>query len=69
MKDLREEIEDNQVLLTALKDASLYRQYKEMSAREVADSIEAAFREAGIGMDEAVVTAAYQDAMRQAAMM
>lgn len=66
--DLRSEIEDNQTLIVAIGDPELFRQYKEISAKEVADSIEAAFREAGSDLDEETVTAAYQHAMQQAAM-
>ncbi len=68
VNDLRSEIEDNQALLIAIGDAELFRKYKEMSAKEVADSIESAYREAGRDLDEETVTAAYQNAMRQAAM-
>lgn len=39
-----------------------------MSTQEVADSIEAAFREAGSDLDEEIVRVAYQNAMQQAAM-
>ena len=66
--DLREEVEDNQKLLVAMGDADLFGRFKELSSQDVADSIEAAFREAGSNLDEAMVTSAYQDAMRQAAM-
>ena len=68
VNDLREEIQDNQVLIIALGDAELFRQYKELSEKEIADTIEAAFREAGKDMSEDVVKQAYQNAMRQAAM-
>ena len=68
VNDLREEIQDNQVLIIALGDAELFRQYKELSDKEIADTIEAAFREAGKDMSEDVVKQAYQNAMRQAAM-
>ena len=66
--DLRSEIEDNQALIVAIGDAALFRQFKEMSAKEVADSIESAYREAGCDLDEETVRAAYQNAMQQAAM-
>ena len=66
--DSRSEIEDNQALLIALGDVELFRNYKEMSAKEIADSIESAFREAGSDLDEKVVRIAYQNAMQQAAM-
>ncbi len=66
--DLRSEIEDNQALIIALGDIERFRQFKEMSAREVADSIELAYREAGSELDEETVIKAYQNAMQQAAM-
>ncbi len=66
--DLRSEIEDNQALMIAIGDLELFRQFKEMSAKEVADSIESAYREAGRDLDEETVKAAYQDAMQKAAM-
>ncbi len=66
--DLRSEIEDNQTLIIAIGDPELFRQYKEMSTKEVADAIEAAYREAGSDLDEETVQAAYQNAMQQAAM-
>ena len=67
--DLKSEIEDNQTLMIALGDVELFRKFKEMSAKEVADSIEAAYREAGSDLDEETVRAAYQNAMQQAAMI
>ena len=66
--DLRSEIEDNQALIIAIGNFELFRQFKEISAKEVADSIESAYREAGSNLDEETVRAAYQDAMQQAAM-
>lgn len=65
--DLRSEIEDNQALIIAIGDMELFRQYKEMSSKEIADTIESAFREAGSDLDEETVTTAYQDAMQLAA--
>ena len=65
--DLREEVEDNQGMLVALGDADLFRRYKELSIKEVADSIRAAFYEAGEGLDESVVVSAYNEAMKRAA--
>lgn len=66
--DLRGEIEDNQALIIAIGDIDLFRQYKEMSAKEVVDSIESAYRETGSDLDEETVRTAYQNAMQQAAM-
>lgn len=66
--DLKSEIEDNQTLMIALGNAELFRRFKEMSAKEVADSIESAYREAGSDLDEKIVRVAYQNAMQQAAM-
>lgn len=68
VNDLREEVQDNQVLIIALGDAELFRQYRELSEKEIADTIEATFREAGKDMSEDVVKQAYQNAMKQAAM-
>lgn len=65
--DLREEVLDNQKLIVAMGDLSLFRQFETLSNKDISDKIEAAFREAGDGLDEATVTSAYQDAMRLAA--
>lgn len=65
---LREEVHDNQLLIVAIGDEELFRQYQELSEKEIADTIEKAFREAGEGMDEASVKQAYEAAMKQAAM-
>ena len=67
--DLREEIEDNQTLLIAMGDMDLFDQFKKMSAKEVADSIKAAYVEAGEGLEESEVQAAYENAMKQVAMV
>ncbi len=66
--DLRSEIEDNQALIIALGDDELFRKVKEMNAKEIADSIESAYREAGSDLAEETVIAAYQNGMQQAAM-
>lgn len=66
--DLKEEIEDNQKLIEAMGNIDIYRKYRELTNQEIADSIEAAFKEAGSGMDEAVVMNAYHSAMQQAAL-
>ena len=66
--DLRSEIEDNRALLIALGDDELFRKVKEMNAKEIADSIESAYREAGSGFDEETVRVAYQNAMQQVSM-
>lgn len=67
--DLRGEIEDNQALIIAIGDIELFRQFKELSAKEVADSIESAYKEAGSDLDEETDRTAYQNAMQQAAMI
>ncbi len=67
--DLRDEIKDNQALMIATGDIELFRQFKELSAKEVADSIESAYKEAGSDLDEETVRTAYQNAMQQAAMV
>ena len=69
VKDCKCEISDNQSLLVAIGDADLFRQYKEMSTKEVVDSIEAAYKEAGRDMDEETVRTAFQNAMQQAEMV
>ena len=68
MSDLKEEVEDNQKLIEAMGNIDIYRKYRELTNQEIADSIEAAFKEAGSGMDEAVVMNAYHSAMQQAAL-
>ena len=69
MADLREEIEDNQALIIAAGDIDLLRQFKEYTSKDVLDSIEDAFEEAGSDMDEETVRRAYREAMQQAAMV
>lgn len=66
--DLRGEIEDNQALIIAIGDIELFKQFKEMSAKEIVDSIESAYKEVGSDLDEGTVRTAYQNAMQQAAM-
>ncbi len=68
VNDLREEVQDNQMLIIALGSSELLRQYRELSEEEIVDTIEAAYREAGSDLDEATVKIAYQNAMKQAAM-
>ena len=68
VSDLKEEVEDNQKLIEAMGNIDIYRKYRELTNQEIADSIEAAFKEAGSGMDEAVVMNAYHSAMQQAAL-
>lgn len=71
VKDCRCEIKDNQSLIIAMGDADLFRQYKELSTKEVVDSIEAAYKEAGrdMHMDESTVMSAFHNAMQQIAMV
>ena len=66
--DLREDVEDNQKLIVAIKNREAFEQYKAISARDIADSIKDAFMQAGSGMDDAVIENAYQEAMQLAAM-
>ena len=66
--ELKSEVEDNQELIIAFGTPELFRQYKELSLQEVTHTIEAAFREAGNGMDEQVINAAFEKAMAQVAM-
>lgn len=65
--DLREDVEDNQKLIVALKNKELLDQYKKLSVKEVSDTIRKAFKEAGNGMDDAFVENAYQEAIQLAA--
>ena len=67
--DMRDEIEDNQALIVAVGDAELFKQYKDMSAQQVVDSIEAAYRESGSDFNEKTVKTAYENAMRQMAIV
>ena len=46
----------------------LFNQFRKLSAAEVADSIKAAYVEAGEGLDESIVNTAYENAMKQVAM-
>lgn len=66
--DLKEEIEDNQKLIAAMGDIDIYRKYRELTKKEISDSIERAFKEAGSDMDETTVMNAYHTAMQQAAL-
>lgn len=65
VKDCRSEIRDNQTLIAAIGDRDLFQQYKELSTKEVVDTIEAAYKEAGKDMDEETVKSAFQSAMQQ----
>ena len=65
VRDCREEITDNQALIIAIGDRDLFQQYKELSTKNVIDSIEAAYREAGKDMDEATVTSTVQSVIQQ----
>ena len=68
VKDLREEIEDNQELLVAMKDADLFRKYRTMTTEEVEKAIRSAFEEAGAGMEQAEISEAYESTMKMMAM-
>lgn len=68
VSDLKEEITDNQALILAFGDKDTYRQYRQLSAQQIADTVKAAFREVGAGLDESMVSAAFHHAMQQAAM-
>jgi hypothetical protein len=68
VKELKEEIEDNQSLLVALGDSEHFMQYKEMSSQEITDTIKNAFIEAGGGMDENEILEAYNKSMELAAL-
>ena len=67
VKNFREEIEDNQALLVAMKDMELFQKYKTMTTKEVEDAIKDAYMEAGAGMEDAVVAEAYENAMKMMA--
>ena len=68
VSDLREEVEDNQVLIRTFGDMDAFRAYQRLTTQEITDAVEEAFREAGAGMDESVVENAFHSAMQQAAM-
>ncbi len=67
VSDLREEVEDNQRLIMAIKDRELFEQYKKLSIREATDTIKEVFKEASSMIDDTVVEKAYQDAVQLAA--
>lgn len=69
VSDLKEEIEDNQTLIVAMDDLNLFRQYKELNEKEIADSIRNVFLSAGHGRAKADIMNAYQNAMQAAAMV
>lgn len=66
VKDLREKIEDNQELMLAFNDKSLFYSARDVLNKEVVRSIENFFKEAGNGMDESFVKQTYQSAMQAA---
>ena len=68
VSDLREEIIDNQSLIIAFGEGDVYREYQQLNAKQIAETVEAAFREAGAGLDESIVSSAFHNAMQQAAM-
>ena len=66
--DLKEEIIDSQALIVAFGDADAYREYQHLSAEQIVDTVEAAFKEAGAGVDEPIVSSAFHNTMQQFAM-
>ncbi len=68
VKDLREEIEDNQTLLVAMKDVDLFRKYKTMAAQEIEDTIKKVYEEAGKEMEASAVEESYKSALKMMTM-
>lgn len=63
--DLKEEVEINMELLTALGDEEMYRKYMDLSGKEISDQIKDAFLEAGAGMDAGEVQKACEQVLLQ----
>ena len=68
LADLQEEVADNQTLIIAFGDMESLRQYQWLSVQEVTDAVTSAFREAGEGFDESLVTTALHNTLQQAAL-
>ena len=67
VKDLQDEIETNQALVAALGDEAVFTQFQELSEKEIRNQIREAYMEAGKGMNEEIVMAEYDKAMKMVA--
>ena len=66
VKDLKEEIKDNQELIIQLGTPEKLEKYKELSLKDIIETIKAAFKEAGKGMDESEVMRTFETTMQYA---
>lgn len=67
VKDLRQEIEDNQELIIALDDKNIFETYRELSNQEIKNGIEQAFLEADVALDNEEIHKIYDDSIKKIA--
>lgn len=65
--DEQQEVKDNQELIVSLGDIGLLHSLQEITTQDVKNTIKKAFEEACAGDDPDTVTAAYESALKQAA--
>ena len=68
VKDLREEVEDNQALILAFKNMDTLHEYRQLSTKEVTDILEAAFSDAGTELHEPAAAVMFEAVLKQTAM-
>jgi hypothetical protein len=67
--ELRQEVEDNQELISSIGDLKVLQAFREYSDREVKETIEAAFREAFEGIDDPSAVEIQKNALEQVALL
>ncbi len=66
--DLKEEVVDNQALIQAFGNMDALTAYRRLSTQQVADTVKAAFRNAGVDTTNPIIAETFQTAMQQAAL-
>lgn len=64
---LKQDIEDNQILLTTFDDAESFRIFTELSNKDIREDIEKAFAEAGVSLDDESIAGIVQEAYKKVA--
>jgi len=67
--ELRQEVEDNQELISSIGDLEVLHAFREFSDREVKETIEAAFRDAFEGIDDPSAVEIQKTALQQVALL
>lgn len=65
--DLKEEVEDNQALILAFGSPEALTNYRQLSSKEIADTVEQAIRDSGADLADPAIAETFQSAMQQAA--